>query len=347
MFYAAIVVDNKDVKSRIKVFVPRLMSTIKPENAAEYETKIVLNRFENKISNDAEILSELGITEADTIIAYPLLYNYSATNGQKMVPEVGDLVLVTFLNDDYSQSYYICGSPYIQKEKYDLDYKEFIEDKDNNSEKPESSPKQKVLYKSKGDSIIAMDDNDNSKSVIIKANNHHKVKLERNSDKDEINIKTGNNNDITLNDKERNIKVTTTDGHVAIMDDANKSVSITTAGGHQIKADDIIPSVNITTTAGHEIMMNDAISTVSITTAGGHSIIINDTTGTITINSTANTIINSTATTTVNSPAVTVNSLSIDLGGVGGKGVVTGDCICHFTGLPHADTSLITRAKKI
>lgn len=42
---------------------------------------------------------------------------------------------------------------------------------------------------------------------------------------------------------------------------------------------------------------------------------------------------------------VIVDSGSIDLG-KGGKGVVTGDCTCALTGLPHHDFSSNTRSKK-
>ena len=47
----------------------------------------------------------------------------------------------------------------------------------------------------------------------------------------------------------------------------------------------------------------------------------------------------------VKASSVKVDSPSIDLG-LGGKGVVTGECICAFTGRPHHDYSLNTRSKK-
>jgi len=48
---------------------------------------------------------------------------------------------------------------------------------------------------------------------------------------------------------------------------------------------------------------------------------------------------------TVKASAVVVDSPSIDLG-KGGKGVVTGECLCHFTGSPHGDVSSNTRSAK-
>jgi len=47
----------------------------------------------------------------------------------------------------------------------------------------------------------------------------------------------------------------------------------------------------------------------------------------------------------INADAVKVDSPSIDLG-LGGKGVVTGECICAFTGKPHHDYSANTRSAK-
>jgi len=42
---------------------------------------------------------------------------------------------------------------------------------------------------------------------------------------------------------------------------------------------------------------------------------------------------------------VKIDSASIDLG-LGGKGVVTGECVCAFTGKPHHDFSANTRSAK-
>ena len=47
----------------------------------------------------------------------------------------------------------------------------------------------------------------------------------------------------------------------------------------------------------------------------------------------------------VKADTVKVDSPSIDLG-LGGKGVVTGECICAFTGKPHHDYSVNTRSAK-
>lgn len=47
----------------------------------------------------------------------------------------------------------------------------------------------------------------------------------------------------------------------------------------------------------------------------------------------------------VQANTVKVDSPSIDMG-LGGKGVVTGECICALTGLPHHDFSQNTRSKK-
>jgi len=47
----------------------------------------------------------------------------------------------------------------------------------------------------------------------------------------------------------------------------------------------------------------------------------------------------------IKAESVKVDSPSIDLG-LGGKGVVTGECICAFTGKPHHDYSANTRSKK-
>lgn len=48
----------------------------------------------------------------------------------------------------------------------------------------------------------------------------------------------------------------------------------------------------------------------------------------------------------IRADTVLVDSPKVDLGGSGGKGVVTGDCICPYTGNPHADLSSIVKATK-
>ena len=48
---------------------------------------------------------------------------------------------------------------------------------------------------------------------------------------------------------------------------------------------------------------------------------------------------------TIKASSVTVDSSSIDLG-VGGKGVITAESVCPFTGAPHSDESQNTRSVK-
>lgn len=48
----------------------------------------------------------------------------------------------------------------------------------------------------------------------------------------------------------------------------------------------------------------------------------------------------------ITADSVLVDSPKVDLGGSGGKGVVTGDCICPYTGNPHGDLSTIVKATK-
>jgi len=49
---------------------------------------------------------------------------------------------------------------------------------------------------------------------------------------------------------------------------------------------------------------------------------------------------------TIQADSVIVNANSVDLGAIGGKGIITMDSIDPFTGSPHIDGSTITKAVK-
>ena len=69
----------------------------------------------------------------------------------------------------------------------------------------------------------------------------------------------------------------------------------------------------------------------------GTEIIYSTATKTLTANFAGDSVINVTGNATINAEKIAMN---------GGQGVVTGGCICHFTGLPHADISQSVTAGK-
>lgn len=229
MFYSGIVVNNVDLlnKSRIHVYIPKLMPSLEQESILEGKIKFIKNDLGNEYQEDGMELDENELVTKNSILAYPFNFNHSQEHGKQIVPENGDIVSVFFMNDDFSQCFYMeGGSPFIKTGDYDLDYSDNMESKGHNHITPTSKVKQKVLYKSKNNTIVALDDNDNALSFIIKVNDHHKIKIEHNPDNDEILILTGGGNVIRLDDLNTNIEIKTTNGNKILLDDTNDSINI-------------------------------------------------------------------------------------------------------------------------
>ena len=275
MFYTAIVVSNTDDKldDRIYVYIPKLMPLMEPVSKTSETKTVTVNG------------SSIEVNLENTVISNPFNFNNSSTNGKRLVPEVGDAVSVFFLDNDYSQCYYMDGSsPTIDGDSLRLDYADNMEDKNNHSLDPLLKPQQKVLYKSKQNTILAIDDNDDSFSFILKVNNHHKLKIEHNNDNDEIRLFTGGGHEVILDDHvdRPSISATTATGHKMLMDDHadRPGISLTTNGGHSAILDDLSTTkkVQITTNSGHNVLMNDVLGDekIYLTTNGGHGVLMDD-----------------------------------------------------------------------
>lgn len=221
VFYTAkvVCVKDEDYEGKIEVYCPKLMSKQKANN--KETSKATINNSAINCTDDEceQLVKNKQVTTKDTKTAYPMLMNSSCKHGFMVIPEVDDLVLITMLDNDPSQIYYI-GSPYKVGVRM-KDIGTYIED-ENNFKDPKKYTKMKVLIKSINGNFIAVNDNDNKHSIVIKSK--HNGKIHR--------IKINNN------DNENNIQVTTNNGHKFILDDKNKDITLKSTNNNYVKIDD-------------------------------------------------------------------------------------------------------------
>ena len=190
MFYRAKVLavrvndKTKDVDDSIEVFVPAFTPEYKEGQKKPTETSFSIILLNQDIENPIEI-KDGKVDVSNTFVAYPLEHAGSSEHGSLMIPNVGDEVLVTYLNNDKSQLYYKQGSKKVEGEKLDKNPKTLKTDfvkkvkpnpaekgkyRDNNSDETleatvDNRAGYKVIYKSKSGGAIICDDN--SGQVIV------------------------------------------------------------------------------------------------------------------------------------------------------------------------------------
>lgn len=225
MYYDAIVTSDSDSKgeNRIKVYIPSLMQKFKT-NTESSTTKPLSIDFKTDLQADLSSITSVNkqIAETNSIIAYPSYQNGSASNGSAITPEVGDYVSVFFMNDDWSQCFYVDSmSPYVSGLK--LSYSDLMED--------EASPKHKVLYKSRKNNLIAINDKDGKESIMLKSLGN---KVHISSAGDFIDLFTHSGFQIKIDDKNKKISLITAGGQSLVIDDGGSMFNVICLGDTNI-----------------------------------------------------------------------------------------------------------------
>lgn len=244
MYYDAIVTSDIDTngENRIKVYIPSIMQKFKT-NTDMKNSKSVSVEIKTDLQPDLSVPTNFNksVMEANSIIAYPALQNGSSKNGSAITPEKGDFVSVFFMNDDWSQCFYVENmSPYVKGLK--LDYSALMEDS--------PSPKHKVLYKSRKNNLIAINDKDGKESIMLKSSGN---KVHISSAGDFIDLFTHSGFQIKVDDKNKKIVLLTGAGQQIVIDDGASLLSIICLGDTNISA-----TGNTTVTSGGDIVITGA-----------------------------------------------------------------------------------------
>ena len=252
VFFSAKVVSvqDDDFEGKIEVFCPKLMSKQRPDTDTDKDIT-VSNSAKNCLENNYETLTDgKSVKTKETKTAYPFLMNGSSSHGTMVIPEVGDLVLVTMLDNDPSQMYYI-GSPYKVGTKMS-DIGTIIEDSSNFSD-PKNYTKMKVLIKTVGGNFIAVNDNNNAHSILIKSSNGsstHRLKFSNSPSDKSVEFTTGNNHIFRLDDTNKKITLQSTNGNKLVIDDNTNDVSMYSQGTMHLK------STGVMRLTGSQIYLN-------------------------------------------------------------------------------------------
>lgn len=249
MYYDAVVTSDSDSKgeNRIKVYIPSLMQKFKTNTETSNKKSLSIS-FKTDLQTDLSSSTTLTkeIMESNSIIAYPSLQNGSSKNGSAITPEVGDNVSVFFMNDDWSQCFYMDSmSPYVSGVK--LDYSSLMEDT--------ASPKHKVLYKSRKNNLIAINDADGKESVMLKSVGN---KVHISSAGDFIDLFTHSGFQIKIDDKNKKISLTTAGGQSLTIDDGGSMFNIICLGDTNIAStgSTILSSGGAITISGSSVSIN-------------------------------------------------------------------------------------------
>ena len=250
MFYDAVVTSDVDSKgeNRIKVYIPSLMQKFKV-NKEESVDKNLATKFNSDLQEDssAPMVVNKKISESQSIIAHPANQNGSAKNGTAITPEIGDYVSVFFKNDDWSQCFYIEGmSPYVTGLK--LDCSALMEDA--------NTPKHKVLYNSRKNNIVGINDVDGKESVMVKSVDN---KVHVSKANDFINIETGSKFQVLVDGKSQLIRVITAAGQSLEINDTGSTIKIVCNGTTSI---DTTGDTNITSGGSINVNGGGSISVV-------------------------------------------------------------------------------------
>ena len=109
-YYSAVVKKNLSIggADAIEVYVPELTTEYK--DTAEDTVEVPLNLNALNLDEENDLSNATKIETSANFIAYPSNGTGSAKSGSVIVPDIGDNVLVYYMDNDTSQLYYKIGS---------------------------------------------------------------------------------------------------------------------------------------------------------------------------------------------------------------------------------------------
>ncbi|HTO81464.1 MAG TPA: phage baseplate assembly protein V [Methylomirabilota bacterium] len=146
--------------------------------------------------------------------------------GAFFVPEVGDEVLIAFIQGDMRQPI-ILGGLY------------------NGNDKPatyRAADKDQKMVQTKAGHIVLLDDT---------------------SGKERVRITTQGGHELDMSDTDQKIKTTSNGGHEIELSDMDRKINVMTTGGHVITLDDIAGQITVQTSTGESVVLMPGTATVT------------------------------------------------------------------------------------
>ena len=267
--YNCIVVNNKDpdLEGKIKVYIPTLMPNMEM-NSDTSSIKTSTGNYSNDISQGIKANQVPNSFKLEnTITAVTFNMNSNSKDGSYLVPDEGSLLSVFFMNEDMSQCYYIYNSAAdLDSKVYVLDLASLLEGEEatlDNTNSPTSKPNIKVLLRTKNNSIIAIDTNDNKNSVMVKTNGTHFIELQDNDDFTGVHIKTNNGNMIEIDDDISDITINTKENYEIWLSEDEERLEINTEKNF-IHIDDKNELIKVQNGNANSITLDDKSGTLDI-----------------------------------------------------------------------------------
>lgn len=234
--------DDDKLEGRIGVNIHKLMPDEDHNNLNEKESIETPKQQTNFFSSESEVkpIENEQIVSKNFYWARPSFRfsnNKGKTSGNYLVPQIGELVVVYFEDNDPQKCRYLPfdivkdGEKLLELEKYFN--KDILKD-------PKKKPNIEILTKTPNGNLIGFDYNEETNMFIIKFSSGSVISIEKNNDNDRIILQTSDKLNVILDEKNNKLscladdillKVTnkiTLDGEVHITKDVTCDMKIKT-----------------------------------------------------------------------------------------------------------------------
>lgn len=255
------VLNNVDPsgEAQVGVWIPDLQ----PQNdgSSKEPYKIPSSDTSDLLDNDEDFKGTNKLHEANSYIWCRPAGN---GDGEFSVPRVGQWVTVYFENEDPSKGYYGRGAPTSNKQMTpgaNIGKSDALPNTAGNWANPTSRVNIHVIKELGNGNIMFFDGNQNSNAFVVRFASGHEV-LIQDAAETGIRLKSGGGHIVHLDDKAKQIKITTQTGQVAVvLDDSDGKSKQTQTGPNELKAKSQKTEVdaNAELTAGGEINYKGSI----------------------------------------------------------------------------------------
>ena len=199
--------------------------------------------------------------------------------GNSRVPYVGAVVYVYFEDGDPNKVYYRPYSPSLNGDSVAMDTIGATSDQFN----PDNKPNLHVIEVFADGTTVFYNENGATRQYGFKMADGTCFTVDNSGTKQQILLHTSNNNNILIDQTNKNITIITEKLHKFILDDKNQNISINTTGKHWFTMDDKNQNITVTTTGKHNLTMDDKGKKLSLTSTNGNAVDLDDNSNTVTL----------------------------------------------------------------